>query len=280
MKRPVSSRIHKAYFRNGEDHRAGADVSFADIVKIFGFRGIEVGRWVSKEEQQIAANLFFDALCDLMDILQVPETVISLKGTLALAFGVGGQKYVCAHYNSAKRQLALAKNAGGGALAHEWFHAFDHYISSHVFMVNAPNQFASELWLNDSASTVEHPLNQKLARAFGAMFLNDAGTGPNELVKFSVMADKARGSFYYARPQELAARAFESVIEYQVTKNAFLVDGALDAEVLALDPRYQNARARISDEAKFGIYPKQDRLMQIQHYLFEHFYQLGLALKS
>ena len=59
-------RIQQAYFRNGPEHRSGADVSFLDIVKIFGFQSIKIGRWVTAAEQQLAANLFFDALSDLM----------------------------------------------------------------------------------------------------------------------------------------------------------------------------------------------------------------------
>ncbi len=115
------SRIHQHFYRNGPSHRDGADVSFQDIRKLFNFSTITVGRWVTKEEQQIAANLFFDALYDLVAILNVNEQVLSLNGSLSLAFGSGGQKHSSAHYNSAKRQLALAKNAGAGALAHEWF---------------------------------------------------------------------------------------------------------------------------------------------------------------
>ncbi len=117
----VSGRLARPYFRNGPEHRAGADVSFADLVKIFGFQSIRIGRWVSASEQQIAANLFFDALCDLQLLLQVPNKVISLNETLALTFGIGGRPGSCAHYQPQGRILALAKNAGGGSLAHEWF---------------------------------------------------------------------------------------------------------------------------------------------------------------
>ena len=53
-----SSRIHREFYRNGESHRGGADVTFQDILKLFGFRTIEIGRWVTPTEQQIAANLF------------------------------------------------------------------------------------------------------------------------------------------------------------------------------------------------------------------------------
>ncbi|WP_371195369.1 CLCA_X family protein [Glaciecola sp. SC05] len=257
------SRLYKAYYRNGEHHRGGADVSFADIVKLFGFRGVEIGKWVTKEEQQIAANLFFDALSDLMDILRVPPQVISLRGTLALAFGVGGQRFASAHYNSAKRQLALAKNAGGGALAHEWFHAFDHYVSKRMYSVDRPNQFATEIWLNDLDDMIHHPLNQRLAEAFVPIFLNDYGSGPSELVQASIKADSARGTFYYARPQEVGARAFESVIQHHSIKNAFLVQGT-----------------KQSEEAKIGLYPTGEVLRKIASALQIYFYQLGQAVSN
>ena len=87
-------RLYNQFYRNGDEHRAGADVSFQDVLRLFRFRSIEIGKWVTEEEKRIAANLFFDALCDLMDILQVPENVISLNGTLSLGFGVGGQKQI------------------------------------------------------------------------------------------------------------------------------------------------------------------------------------------
>jgi len=262
MTKPQYSRLHKTYFRNGENHRGGADVSFADIVKVFGFRGIEVGKWVTREEQQIAANLFFDALCDLMDILQVPESVISLNGTLALAFGVGGRKHVSAHYDSSKRQLALAKNAGGGSLAHEWFHAFDHFISQRMFTRQQANQFATEMWLNDIEPMVAHPLNRRLERAFKAMLLDDTGNAPSDLVKHSVAADSLHKSFYFARPQELGARSFESMVQAHPIKNAFLVNGTTQ-----------------SQEAKMGLYPQDQSLLHISQHLMEYFYFLGQALQ-
>jgi hypothetical protein len=261
MDKHKKSRLHQSYYRNGENHRGGADVSFGDIVKLFGFRGIEVGKWVTREEQQIAANLFFDALSDLMDILQVPPEVLSLRGTLALAFGVGGQKHASAHYHSAKRQLALAKNAGGGALAHEWFHAYDHYISSKIYNVERPNQFATEIWLNETQDILAHPLNEQLDRLFQCIFLNEDGTSSSQLTQRSIEADKIRNTFYYARPQEIGARAFEAAIQHHSIKNAFLVQGT-----------------KQSDEAKFGLYPQGEKVQQILSLIQHYFYYLGKAL--
>lgn len=255
-------RLHKEYFRNGDNHRDGADVSFNDIRKLFNFRRITIGRWVTAKEQQIAANLFFDALYDLVDILQVNEQVLSLNGSLSLAFGSGGQKHSNAHYDSAKRQLALAKNAGGGALAHEWFHAFDHYICPHAFEHVTSDQFASKAWL-DNNNPKSHPLNKKLFACFESLFLDPETEAPSDYVKQSVKADKALKTYYYAMPQELAARAFEACIQDHQIKNAFLVQGT-----------------KMSTEARLGIYPHGNLRSQLNNAFMLYFYQLGKALSK
>lgn len=235
-------------------------MSFNDIVKIFGFKTATVGNWVTKQEQQIAANLFFDALCDLMTILQVPEQVISLNGTLSLAFGKGGQKYSSAHYNSGTRTLALAKNAGGGALAHEWFHAFDHYISQKLFKRASHRDFASVLWLKHQ-QVIEHPLNHLLETCYQHIFLRENSDQLSDLFIKSVTADKSLNTYYYAQPQEVCARAFEAFVQDQSLKNAFLVQGT-----------------RQSAEAKLGIYPEQHQRQQIAGYFIQYFITLGKAL--
>ncbi|WP_339767588.1 CLCA_X family protein [uncultured Paraglaciecola sp.] len=257
----AQSRLHRPYYRNGTEHRAGADVSFHDIVKIFGFRTINIGKWVTPEEQQIAANLFFDAFCDLMDILQVPESVISLNGTLSLAFGTGGRKHSCAHYESQTKRLALAKNAGGGALAHEWFHAFDHYVCDKLFVASQAQNFASELWLDDHEMHT-HPLNKKLSRCFENIFLSSNKKEANQYVLTSAAVDKEMKLFYFARPQELAARAFEAMVQDHSIRNAFLVQGT-----------------KKSPEAKLGIYPIDQHRLRVQHDFLDYFAHLGQAIE-
>lgn len=252
------------YYRNGKHHRSGADVSFADIVKIFGFKTAHVGNWVSKVEQQVAANLFFDALCDLVDILKVPETVISLRGTLSIAFGTGGNKYSCAHYNSTKRQLSLAKNAGGGALAHEWFHAFDHYICSKMYQDAPAYVFASETWLNESLIEIPHPLNDSLSKIFAHMFFKggiEQGV-MSDVLATSIAIDKRNKTFYFARPQEIAARCFESVIQHHPIKNSFLVAGTQQ-----------------SKEAKLGLYIDREERSHLSTLILSYFSTLGQAIE-
>lgn len=256
-----AGRLHQHFYRNGPSHRDGADVSFQDIRKLFNFSSITIGRWVTANEQQLAANLFFDALYDLMTILQVNEPVISLNGSLALAFGTGGQKHSSAHYNSAKRQLALAKNAGGGALAHEWFHAFDHYIAGKVFAGLDFGHFASQAWLDD-AEPITHPLNTLLCQFFEMLFLNTDGS-PGSYLKTSIEADRALKMYYYAMPQEMAARAFEACIQDHTLKNAFLVQGT-----------------KKSTEARLGIYPHGNLRTQVNQQLMKYFTVLGKALSQ
>ena len=256
------SRIHRPYYRNGDNHRADSDVSFNDIRKVFGFHSIKVGKWVSAKEQQLAANLFFDALCDLADILSVPTPVISLNGTLSLAYGTGGQKYVSAHYSASTRQISMAKNAGGGALAHEWFHAFDHFVAPKMYPAVTPSAFASAAWFERKKMN-QHPLNQSLNSMFTQTFIDVEHGTPNAYVKRSVAIDKSLNSFYYAQPQEMAARAFESVLQDHPIKNQFLVSGT-----------------KQSTEARMGIYPTPEEKALVAQHLYGYFSALGKALEA
>lgn len=257
-----SSRLHRGFYRNGQTHRGGADVTFGDIMKLFGFRTIEIGRWVTAAEQQLAANLFFDALYDLCDILQVPEQVISLKGRLGVAFGKGGRPGVCAHYTPLKHEISLAKNAGAGSLAHEWFHAFDHYIGQKLYPDAPMQEFASVLFLGQHQYAMqEHPLNEQLTRCFAHILLAPQQTTPSDYFYQAVALDKIQHSLYFAKPEELCARAFESVIQDHPITNHFLVSGT-----------------KQSSMAKAGAYPEGVNRQTIANELLTYFAWLGRSM--
>lgn len=234
--------------------------NFASIRRRFEFRSIEIGRWVSEPERDRAAIRFQQALDDLMAVLGGPEHLVSLRQTLGLQYGIGGRPGVAAHYIPATRQLALAKNAGAGSLAHEWFHAFDHYMGSRIFQKPAKGQFASAGWLN-SAPLKPHPLNGLLADCFKAVMLNQSGTEPSELFQHSRKADASMGVLYYARPEEMCARAFEAFVEDARPMSSFLVRGS-----------------RHSDEAKAGLYPQGEQRSAINAAFQQYFQALGRAL--
>ena len=232
------------------------EVSFVTVRRRFDFRSIEVGRWVKPEERDRAAGRFYQALCDLMTILRGPEPLISLRSTLGLQYGIGGRLGVAAHYIPATRQLALAKNAGAGSLAHEWFHAFDHYMGGKAYRNAGPCGFASSAWLN-SVSSKPHPLNERLGACFQAIMLTEDGTA----LRASQVADQHLKTVYYAKPEELCARAFEAFIEDSQPRNRFLVNGTVH-----------------SDEAKAGLYPQGDHRQRINDAYQRYFAALGAAL--
>jgi hypothetical protein len=257
----VTSALNKVYFRNGPDHRQGSDVGFVDIRKRFDFRAISIGKWVTQKEQHTAAVHFFDALCDLMLILNAPESLISLRGSLALQYGKGGRKGVAAHYSPSERSFALAKNAGPGSIAHEWFHALDHYLGSRVFSDAPSHLFASKAWLME-ATPVAHPLNDDYLACLKAVMLDEDGKGASEMFQASAKMDQSLGQLYYSLPEEMCARAFEAFVQDANLTNHFLVKGT-----------------KQSPEAKAGLYPLGAQRERCEAAFRHYFWRLGGALK-
>ncbi|ANG63919.1 hypothetical protein A8C75_16505 [Marinobacterium aestuarii] len=245
----------------GSPHSGDAEpITFVHIRRRFDFRSIQIGRWVTRDEQVRAAGLFYGALVDLMHILQGPETLISLRGALSLQYGIGGRPGVAAHYDPAQRCFALAKNAGPGSIAHEWFHALDHYLGDKAFSDVPASMFASKAWLSD-ATPVAHPLNDRLSECFRCILLDELGDGPSELFRVSALEDRALGTVYYSQPEELCARAFEAFVQDSAIRNNFLVKGT-----------------RASAEARRGLYPQGAQRERTNAAFGRYFSQLGAAL--
>lgn len=239
----------------------GASPGFAEIRNYFNFRAIKIGAWVSEAEKQQAALNFFTALLDLQEILNVPVAVISLRGELSLHYGTGGQPGVSAHYLPASRSLALAKNAGAGSLAHEWFHAFDHYIARQIFSRDPGERFGSTAWLADFPLK-PHPLCSALSDLYQSILLDSDGLAPSDLVKRAVAADQADAQVYWSRPEELCARCFEAFIEDARIRNSFLAN-----------------RTR-SPVRGYQVYPVGDERITISRAFERYFTLLGAALTS
>lgn len=255
-----SALVSRRFYRRGPDPQAKLSASFLDVRRRFDFRSIQIGRWVTEAEKARAAQLFYQALCDLMAILGGPEALVSLRGSLALKYGSGGQPGVAAHYEPATHTFALAKNAGPGSIAHEWFHAFDHYIGRKAFRGVGPMEFGSKAWLADRPA-VSHPLNQCLRHCYQQVLLDDSGAAPSELFRRSQARDRQLGTVYYALPEELCARAFEAYVQDSPVKNQFLVRGTVK-----------------SDEAQLGLYPQEAQRERVNAAFHDYFTRLGQAL--
>ncbi|WP_444901565.1 CLCA_X family protein [Microbulbifer sp. SSSA007] len=252
--------LSRQFYRQGPSRRDNSLVSFADVRRRFGFRSIAVGRWVTDKERDRAAGLFYDALVDLMAILKGPEALISLRGSLSFQYGIGGRPGMSAFYDPSARSFSLAKNAGPGSIAHEWFHALDHYLAQKAFSDTSQSMYASDAWLR-GATPEPHPLNDLLFACFKTIMLDEEGSNPSDLVTASVKADKANSSIYYSEPVELCARAFEAFIQDSSISNNFLVAGS-----------------KASKEAKLGLYPIGHQRQQINLAFEQYFAFLGRAL--
>lgn len=257
----------RQFYRRGPVQRDSDSVSFVDVRRKFGFRAISIGRWVTAAERDTAAGLFYDALADLMSILRGPEILISLRETLAFQYGIGGRPGTMAFYEPATRTFSLAKNAGPGSIAHEWFHALDHYLADKAFSDVVGNSdtrhiYASDAWLRD-ATPVPHPINDLLFACFRAIMLDESGENPSELFRISCAADKANGCVYYSDPAEICARAFEAFVQDASISNNFLVSGT-----------------KATEEARMGLYPSGAHRQAINSAFEHYFFRLGSALRA
>jgi hypothetical protein len=227
--------------------------NFLQLRKAFGLQRVNIGSWVTAQEQAQTAPKFYQALLDLQTILDVPKEVISLRSTLSIRYGSGGRRGVSAHYEPDTKTLALAKNAGPGSLAHEWFHALDHYLAQQCFIDPSPYAFASNLWLSEHPAK-KHPLIDALFHCFETILLSADRASPSALVSASVAADQSHGTLYFSRPEELCARAFEAFVEDHSIRNTFLVSGS-----------------QHSVQAQQGLYPKYAQRGLI-HTAFTHYF--------
>lgn len=155
-----------------------------DIRDRFGFAGFEVGD-VDKQQRKAGFPVLVNALQDLADSMNADPTALGLNGTLTLsvsssARGESGPFYKCEH-----KLLNFSETTGPHCVAHEWFHAFDHYFHGHQsFSVNGG--FAS------------------LARKITTL----------SLYQRTVAVDISMGMDYFRKPREMTARAFESYVEH------------------------------------------------------------------
>lgn len=118
----------------------GRDVkpdSTKELKDMFGLRDVQSGNWVLRD---LASAKFHTencaaALADLADLMGADDSHVAMNGRLAMAFGARGQgakgfkdTAPRAHYEAVHRVINITKMAGGGTLAHEWFHALDNMI--------------------------------------------------------------------------------------------------------------------------------------------------------
>lgn len=126
--RPARPHLDKLQ-RHGHDHRNGRDITGEDMMETFGFRAIEFGNWLPQDERQLVLNYAYDAFHDLASATGLPIKAMSLEGQLALAFGARGKGHFSAHFEPGRMVCNMTRIRGAGAVAHEWGHALDRWLS-------------------------------------------------------------------------------------------------------------------------------------------------------
>lgn len=198
--------------RTGQSYR-DHDITPDEFMATFGVRGGQFGNWVTGDERQQMLNNAYDGFMDLSKALKIDPKAIGLNGTLGIAFGARGSGWASAHYERGEQVINLTKTRGAGSLAHEWWHALDHY------MKNGDGLLTRHLNAN---STARH---QELIAPVRELVKD---IHKSELYSRSQKADAYRSQPYFSTDVEMTARAFEGHIQHTLStmgiKNDFLVN--------------------------------------------------------
>ena len=176
----------------------------------FGFRGVQFGNWVEQKKRAADLNNAYDALLDMVNLINIPARAVSLDGTLGLAFGARGSKGAKAHYEPDQVVINLTKEHGAGSLGHEWWHALDNYFGRNrsplSMITTAPNRFEN--------------VRPELRRAYENVV---------QMVRLAIgqrsqEMDKTRTKDYWSTPEEMTARAFETYLIFKAKKLGYSND--------------------------------------------------------
>lgn len=217
--------------RDGEARRAeDADVDSKDFSEIFGFRAVEFGNWNNAAERQHILNQSYDALLDMAEIMQIPPRAVSLNGELALAFGSRGSGLTGAraHYERNYGAINLTKLQGAGALAHEWWHAFDHYLGR-----------------QDGKAKKDKITNERGDQVFDAQDPSKDYASHGFLMRNSGVRPEVREAM-----KKVVKAAFERRAEY--TEDSSTRERIAQREVADLDVKLSQFRARLAQPQQWG----------------------------
>lgn len=228
---PYHENVGSCAYRKGPDWRNGRNATENDFLKVFGFRGVEFGNYVTQKERQPLMNKTYDALRDMCNILELEPRIVGLGGRLGLAFGArgrGGKGAAAAHYEPFYNVINLTRPRGAGCLAHEWFHALDHNFVANRELF--PDQYFND-WNGEKAryftSLSTHCFYEvEMLRPFvGVDFANWEDPWyrrSHELQDHT--GKKQNGKGYWTQPTEVGARCFEAYVRYKLKKQGWQND--------------------------------------------------------
>ena len=198
-KSDMRSRLNEP--RAGTDYRDGRDITPEIFMETFNIRGGQFGNWVNDKERTAMLNNAYDSFIDLSIAANIPPSAIGLNGTLGIAFGARGSGWAAAHYEPVEHVINLTKTKGAGSLAHEWWHALDHYISGHSDLMTR------NIRLGARHEQIIKPIDDLVKKIRSS-----------ELYERSGKADEMRNKPYFQTNVEMTARAFEGYVVSELAK--------------------------------------------------------------
>lgn len=214
--------------RSGFERPNASGKTAQDLIDVFGFRGVEFGNYVSQTQRRWFVDGAHDAFQDLAQLLGLPPRLVSLKGSLGIAYGSRGDGFVslsAAHFERSNLVLHFTRDQGPGAMAHEMGHALDAWLLK-TMELGKPSpgvNFASEFFWDSPRSVDDRQLDQ----AFGE-WRRMVQSEPEWIRECQNMDWRERRS-YWMQPCEIFARGFEVMVHealaHRGRRNLMLVSG-------------------------------------------------------
>jgi hypothetical protein len=232
--------------REGYEHRQGRNVTGDDYLRVFGFKGGEFGNWTNQNDRQVSLNYGYDALLDLACLLKCTPQSLSLNNTLSIAFGSRGVANARAHYEPLRKVINLTKLNGSGSLAHEAWHALDDFLGEHFGFRNTllsassfSNRTVGPYWLvGEAFKNLLNIVRTKSVEVDGAYRSSIRASEYQRNAELIDSLTSSTGRSYWAKPEELLARAFSCYVQDRLgIRSDYLEGGNTNAEYGLQDPR-------------------------------------------
>ena len=266
-KQPLSPPRIVKVVREGLPETRKGDVTPQQFKDTFGFADIGFGSWVKSKEDQSHLNAAFDAFSDLARFLGVDPKVIGFKGQLHFtlgALGHGAKAAATFHpghptESGPVQVINLTKTKGDGTVAHEWFHALDHFLRRDKNSGFAMDQLVRGLEYRYNLATIEAHMRRAL---LGQAWMTGAKRGGEvknaiDIIRYysrrpektqffrdalalDGVRDAGSKNAYWSNSAEIPARAWEGFIGDKLGgTNNYLVNPAWSGAGMATPPSYK-----------------------------------------
>ena len=185
----------------------------ADILKkTFAFRYVNVDINLDEKQEQDMLDVSYDTFRQLAMLLNIPMNAIGLGRNLTLNIGLMRMDLTTgACYSPQYRALNFKGLDSFKHIAHEWFHAFDHYLNYAHDNMNAKGLFSKECY--NETTHYGKPAQDNIAAVIKAI------DGTPYYSRSAGVAKASRFGKYWTSNCELLARAFEVYVKKLMEKH-------------------------------------------------------------